>query len=118
MGGSVRPRPLAGIGAACAAAAVALSAYAVHGAEGEAQMRLQTAAMYAFGHGVALAVLATTVSRRTGRLALAILLLGMLLFCGSLAGNALLGWPTAAAPFGGVLLIAGWLLLAIDFLRR
>lgn len=113
-----RRSPLAAAGALSAAAAVALAAYAAHGVDGEAQLRLQTAAIQAFGHGLALALLAPTVVRRLGRAALSVLLLGMLLFCGSLAGNVLLGWPTVAAPFGGMLLIVGWLLLAVDFLRR
>ena len=42
---------------------------------------------------------------------------GMLLFSGSLAGAALVGWPTALAPLGGSLMILGWLLLACDLLR-
>lgn len=118
MNPTFRRSPLAAAGALSAAVAVALSAYAAHGVDGEAQLRLQTAAIHAFGHGVALALLATMVVRRLGRVALFALLLGMLLFCGSLAGNVLFGWTTAAAPFGGMLLIVGWLLLAVDFLRR
>ena len=56
---------------------------------------------------------------RTGRwLALAVVLLGTLLFSGSLAGSALLGWPTRLAPLGGTVLMASWLLLAADALRR
>jgi uncharacterized membrane protein YgdD (TMEM256/DUF423 family) len=42
----------------------------------------------------------------------------MLLFCGSLVFNVLAQWTTTLAPFGGMLLIGGWLLLAIDLLRR
>ncbi|MGO1720182.1 MAG: DUF423 domain-containing protein, partial [Luteimonas sp.] len=98
--------------------AVALAAYASHGVEGVAQSRLQTAALFTFGHGVALALLAPAPAGRLQRLAQALLLAGMLLFSGSLAAGALLAWPTVAAPFGGTLMIAGWLLLAADFLRR
>jgi uncharacterized membrane protein YgdD (TMEM256/DUF423 family) len=113
-----RPRSwLAFNGALCAAAAVALAAYAAHGAEGEAQSRLQLAAV-AFGHGVALAVLAPAVSRRLGKSALSLLYLGVLLFCGSLVLNVLAQWPTTLAPFGGTLLIAGWLIYAADSLRN
>jgi uncharacterized membrane protein YgdD (TMEM256/DUF423 family) len=108
---------LAANGAVCAAAAVALSAYAVHAAEGPAQARLQTAAIFAFGHGLALALLAPATHRRLGRCALLALYLGVLLFCGSLVFNALAQWPTTLAPLGGMLLIGGWLLLAIDLLR-
>ena len=97
-----RPRSwLAFNGALCAAAAVALAAYAAHGTEGEAQTRLQLAAVFAFGHGLALAVLAP-----------------VLLFCGSLVLNVLAQWPTTLAPLGGTLLIGGWLLYAADSLRN
>ncbi|NZA26386.1 DUF423 domain-containing protein [Luteimonas sp. SJ-92] len=109
--------PLAAAGAFAAAAAVGLAAWAAHGLEGTDQARMQTAAVYAFGHGVALAVLAPQPRGRAGRAALALLLAGMLLFCGNLAGAVLFGWATPAAPLGGLLTIAGWMLLAADFLR-
>ena len=105
-------------GALCAAAAVALAAYAAHGAEGEAQSRLQLAAVFAFGHGLALAVLAPLATRRLGRFALSLLYLGVLLFCGSLVLNVLAQWPTTFAPLGGTLLIGSWLLYAADSLRN
>lgn len=124
MSGAGRAHPgsgrawLAAAGALCAGIAVALAAYAAHGAEGEVQSRLQTAALFAFGHGVALALLASVPAARLRRAALLSLLAGMLLFSGSLIAGALLGWPTAAAPFGGTLMILGWLLLAADLLRK
>lgn len=111
------PSWLAFNGALCAAAAVALAAYAAHGATGEAQSRLLLAAAFAFGHGVALAVLAPSTIRRLGRLAVSMLYLGVLLFCGSLVFNVLAHWPTTLAPLGGTLLISGWLLYAVDSLR-
>ncbi len=43
--------------------------------------------------------------------------LGTVLFGGSLVLNVLAQWPTTLAPAGGVLLIGGWLALAIDFAR-
>lgn len=104
-------------GALFAAIAVALSAYAAHAAEGVAQSRLQTAAVFAFGHGVAFAALAPQVRGRWKLAASVSLQLGVLLFCGSLAGNVLLGWPTTLAPMGGMLLIAGWIAWAIGALR-
>ncbi len=107
---------LAANGALCAAAAVALSAYAAHA--GLLQERLQTAALFAFGHGLALAALAPTATRALTRLALAMLYVGVLLFSGSLVLNALAQWPTTLAPLGGSLLIAGWLLYAVDAMRR
>lgn len=111
-------RWIAAAGALCAGLSVALAAYASHGAEGLAQSRLQTAAAFAFGHGVALALLAPAPADGLRKVALGSLFAGMLLFSGSLAAGALLGWPTAAAPFGGSLMILGWLLLAAGYLRR
>lgn len=123
MSGSPRrhgggPAWLGAAGAVCAALAVALAAYASHGASGQAQSQLQTAALFAFGHGVALAALAPASSGGLRGAALGALLVGMLLFSGSLAAGVLLGWPTAAAPLGGTLMIVGWLLLAVGLLRR
>ncbi|AKC85836.1 DUF423 domain-containing protein [Pseudoxanthomonas suwonensis] len=110
---------LAAAGAVLAALAIGLSAYAAHGiADAHARGNLQTASLYAFGHGAVLAVLAPAVARRLQWFALAGLLLGTLLFAGSLAGGALFGWPTRLAPFGGTLLMASWLLLAVDAVRR
>lgn len=113
-----RRHGLAACGALYAAAAVALSAYAAHAVGGAAQSRLQTAAIFAFGHGIALAALAPAASRQLGRIAMWMLCIGVLLFSGSIAGSVLLQLPTLAAPFGGMLLIMGWIILAIDMLRR
>lgn len=110
---------LAAVGAVLAALAIGASAYAAHGiADAHARGNLQTASVYAFAHGVALLVLRQAPASRLRWLALVGLLLGTLLFAGSLAGGALLGWPTRLAPFGGTLLMASWLLLAIDAVRR
>ncbi len=109
---------LAAAGAVLAALAIGLSAYASHGVDDpHARSNLQTAGLYAFGHGAVLAVLAR---QATGlvRWSLAGLLLGTLLFAGSLVGGALLGWPTRLAPTGGTLLMASWLAYAIAMLRR
>ena len=38
---------------------------------------------------------------------------GAVLFCGSLVGSVLLGWPTTLTPTGGTLLIAGWAAWAV-----
>ena len=109
---------LAANGALCAAAAVALTAYAAHGYDGIALSRLNTAAFFAFGHGVAIATLAPTATRTTDRIALAMLHVGMLLFSGSLVLNVIADWPTRLAPVGGMLLIAGWVAWAVGALRR
>ncbi|UNK57856.1 DUF423 domain-containing protein [Pseudoxanthomonas daejeonensis] len=110
---------LAASGAVLAALAIGASAYAAHGiAAAHARGNLQTASLYAFAHGAMLAALAQAPARRLRWLALAGLLLGTLLFAGSLAGGALLGWPTRLAPLGGTLLMASWILLAVDSVRR
>ncbi len=115
---SRRERGLAASGAILAAIAVALAAYASHGADGEARMRLQTAAAFALGHGIALTALAPRCARRLGMLALFGVLIGTLLFSGSLTAAHAFGWPTTLAPLGGTTMIAAWLLYAIDALRR
>jgi uncharacterized membrane protein YgdD (TMEM256/DUF423 family) len=109
---------LAAGGALYAAIAVALAAYAAHVANGPAQSHLPLAAAIAFGHGVALAALAPVAQRRLARIALSGLWWGVLLFSGSLVGNAVAQWPVALAPFGGSLLIGAWLVYSFDLLRR
>lgn len=114
-----KPSLLAFTGALVAAMAVALGAYASHGvADGVAQSNLQTASLYAFGHGVALAALAAGTARSLGRAGLYLLLLGVLLFSGSLALSALAQMSTKLAPLGGLSLMLGWLVWAVDALRR
>lgn len=114
-----RPSLLASLGALLAAASIGLSAYASHGvSEPVAQQHLNMAALYAFAHGAVLVALGPRATTAFGRLGLCVLLLGTLLFAGSLAGNALWQWPTRLAPFGGSALMLGWVLVAIDALRR
>ncbi|MFT4249523.1 MAG: DUF423 domain-containing protein [Pseudomonas sp.] len=110
---------LACIGGLLAATAIGLSAYAAHGvADPQVQSRLQSAALYAFGHGVALAALGAMAKRALDKLALALLLAGTLLFSGSLVGGALWQLSTRLAPIGGVAMMAGWVLFAFSALRR
>lgn len=111
-------RALAAIGAVLAACAVALAAYASHGADGEARVRLQTAAAFALAHGIALTALAPQNMRRLGFVALTLIAIGTLLFSGSLVGAHFFGWPTRLSPIGGSAMMAGWLLYAIDAWRR
>ncbi len=114
-----KPSFLAFCGGLLAAAAVGLSAYASHGvSEALAQSHLNTAALYAFGHGVVLVCLGAASLNQLGRGALYVLLAGTLLFSGSLAGNVLMQWPTTLAPAGGMTLMGGWVLLALSALRR
>lgn len=114
-----KPSLLACIGGLLAAVAIGLAAYAAHGAaDPQVQSRLQTAALYAFGHGAALAALGAMAERMLAKLALCLLLVGTLLFSGSLVGGALWHWPTRLAPVGGVTMMAGWVLFAFNALRR
>ncbi|MFT4197657.1 MAG: DUF423 domain-containing protein [Pseudoxanthomonas sp.] len=104
---------LALAGALLCALAVGLSAYASHGALDEhGRELLRSAALFGFGHGLALAALA----RRAHGLALAalaLMLLGVLLFSASLALHVLAGWPTRLAPVGGGTLMLAWLLWGV-----
>lgn len=110
---------LASAGSLLAGLSVALAAYAAHAGLGDAAKgSLQQAALFAFGHGVALAALAPLAVRRLAWLGLLAIGLGTLLFSGSLALGALFGVSTGAAPAGGVLMILGWLLHALGQWRR
>jgi len=111
-------RGLAAAGGVLAAAGVALSAYAAHAAQGAAQASLYTAAILAFGHGLALAALAPLARGRMALVALSGLLLGTALFSGSLVLHHALGLPVRLAPAGGSVLILSWLLYAAAALRR
>jgi uncharacterized membrane protein YgdD (TMEM256/DUF423 family) len=107
---------LGAFGAAACSFAVALGAYAAHVAGAQSQQRLGLAALFLFGHGIALLALAPVAQSRMQRLALTGLLFGVSLFSGSLALAALLGTSTLFAPFGGSLMILGWLLYAAGIL--
>ena len=113
-------RLLAAVAAIAGGLGVAASAAAAHTSGGET---LKTAAQFLLFH--APAVLALTGFSAVGlvrgalaRLAAASLLLGLALFSGDLALRALAGTPLfpMAAPSGGVVLMAGWLLAAITVL--
>jgi uncharacterized membrane protein YgdD (TMEM256/DUF423 family) len=98
--------------------ALALGAYAAHGVSGPAQGQMQTAAAVLFGHGVALAVLGRASTGRLRRVALLALLIGSLLFAGSVLLHVIAQHPPRLAPAGGMLMIGGWLLLAFDLFRE
>ncbi len=109
---------LTAAGAVLAALGVGLSAYAAHVAMGEGKTALQMAANFALVHGVALASLAPRMARPLAAVALALMLLGVLLFSGSLVAAHFLRAPTTLAPYGGGLMILAWLVYATDALRR
>ncbi|WP_238382743.1 DUF423 domain-containing protein [Cognatilysobacter segetis] len=110
------PRGSGVFGALAGAAGVALAAYAAHAATGEAQRWLYTAAAMALVHGVLL-VAYVPGGPRLGGMARLALVAGVLLFSGSLVAAHAFGYPTRLAPVGGSLLIAGWLLVALDRAR-
>lgn len=113
------PSLMACIGGLFAAVAIGLSAYASHGVEdAHLQTNLQSAALYAFGNGLALACLAPRAQRLLAQVGLVLILLGTVMFSGSLAANALWGWATKVAPFGGIAMMLGWVLWAFNALRR
>ena len=84
-GKSLPLRLLTALGGCCAAASVALSAYAAHAASADGRMPLLSAAAIGFGHGLALAALARPPVRRLALAALCAMALGTLLFSGGIA---------------------------------
>lgn len=111
-------RALAAFGALACGVSVGLGAYASHGLDGDAARRVGLAALFAFGHGVALFLLAPASGTRLRMGGLVGLAAGVLLFSGSLLAAVFLAAPTVLAPAGGMLLMLGWLALAADALRR
>jgi uncharacterized membrane protein YgdD (TMEM256/DUF423 family) len=100
------------------ACAIALSAYAAHM---DPSSNLVTASQYLIIHAVAVASLSLTTPRRMVLGATSLLVLGALLFCGDLTLRVLAGRALfhMAAPLGGIVLIIGWLTVALSaFTRR
>ena len=102
------------------AMAVAVGAFAAHGAGPGVKSLLTTGAAYQLTH----AVLAVAIGAWAGRPALATLAgwvsaIGGLIFSMALSMIALLSLPAmgAIAPIGGLLMIGGWLLLAVAAVR-
>ena len=98
------------------AAGVALSALAAH----RSGVLIGTAAQFLLVHAAALLAIGLAGAARTFQIAGLVLATGLALFCGDLVARDLVGnrlFPFAA-PAGGTLLIAGWLLLAVAALFR
>lgn len=110
-------RGLRAFGALACGLSVALGAYASHGADGQARLRLGLAALFAFGHGLALLSLLPQSRASLHRASLLAMALGICLFSGSLVAAVFAGTTTALAPAGGLLLVAAWVMLAIAALR-
>ncbi|MFO1012179.1 MAG: DUF423 domain-containing protein [Caulobacteraceae bacterium] len=96
---------------------VAMGAFAAHGIKDpKAAEWIRTGAMYEFMHAMATLACATFMqvgAKRAAR-APAFFLSGSVLFSGSLYAMALGAprWLGAVTPFGGMLFLTGWLLLA------
>ena len=97
--------------------AVAVGAFAAHGvADPMAKDLLKTGATYGFMHAMATFACATfmQVGAQRARFAPAFFLSGVVLFSGSLYALAFGAprWVGAITPVGGLLFLAGWLVLA------
>lgn len=112
------PRILAALAGLLGAAGIAGAALAAHGGFDE---NLRTASQFALVHAALVSALClATAPTLTTSLAAAVVLAGASLFCGDLALRALAGHALfpMAAPTGGSLLIAGWLLVSLAALMR
>jgi uncharacterized membrane protein YgdD (TMEM256/DUF423 family) len=111
-------RNLAVFAALNGAMAVAVGAFAAHGAGPAVKTLLTTGAHYQIIHAV-LALICALWGGRPAILGGWLAAVGGLVFCLALAFIALLSMPVmgAVAPVGGVLMIAGWLLLIFAALR-
>lgn len=96
---------------------IAAGAFAVHGiSDVHAKELIQTGAHYQFMHAMASLACATfmQVGARRARFAPALFLSGAVFFSGSLYALALGAprWVGAITPIGGLLFLAGWVVLA------
>jgi uncharacterized membrane protein YgdD (TMEM256/DUF423 family) len=113
-------RHLAGFAAFNGAMAVAIGAFAAHGAGPQIKSLLTTGAGYQLSHALfALICAIAPISGRLPAVAGWLSSVGGLIFCLALTFLGLLSLPAlgAVAPIGGVLMIAGWLTLAVAALR-
>jgi uncharacterized membrane protein YgdD (TMEM256/DUF423 family) len=96
------------------ALAIAAGAFGAHGASGRAVELLRTGGMYQLVHAVA----AVAVLGRARGVAW-LFVLGAAVFAGSLYAIAFgaPGWLGAITPIGGLMMIAGWLWLAMKAMR-
>jgi len=120
-------RAILAAGAIAMAAGVALGADAAHAGKDavhpEAARLLLTAVQYHLVHGLGILAIGLAsrgdAAARRYAIAAALLLAGIVLFCGSLWYLALTGHsPGAVAPAGGLAFIAGWIAFAACVLLR
>ena len=123
---SAAARFLLAAGAIVMALAVIAGALSAHAAKGaahpEASRLMQTAVLYAMVHGLGLLLLGALARPAASPWLLAsgaLLLAGVVLFCGSLGYLAMTGRSLGfVAPLGGIAFIAGWVTLAVYALLR
>lgn len=113
-----------GIAAINMAIAVALGAFGAHGLEGRVSIQQlewwHTATLYLFVHALGLLLVGLLIRLKYITQTTAWLLqIGIVIFAGSLYAMTLGAprWFGAITPIGGVLMIAGWLWLAVSAFR-
>ncbi|GAF55287.1 hypothetical protein JCM18901_917 [Psychrobacter sp. JCM 18901] len=113
-----------GIAAINMAIAVALGAFGAHGLEGRVSIQQlewwHTATLYLFVHALGLLLVGLLIRLKYITQTTAWLLqIGIIIFAGSLYAMTLGAprWFGAITPIGGVLMIAGWLWLAVSVFR-
>ena len=106
------------------AIAVALGAFGAHGLKNSVSIQQlewwQTATLYWFIHGLGLLLVGILIRLNyTTQTTAWLLQIGALIFAGSLYAMTLGAprWLGAITPIGGVLMIAGWLWLAVSTFR-
>ena len=109
-----------------AALAVMLGAFGAHGLKAHldehALTTFQTAVDYHFIHALGLLIIGTIAQRidtKGIRISATLLLVGTIIFCGSLYLLSVTGlrWMGAITPIGGLAFIVGWITLAFSLWR-
>ncbi len=113
------------VGAIFAALGVGLGAFGAHGLKDKISVEhlaiFETAVRYQMYHALALVgvgVVATRIDSTALKVSAIALMVGILLFSGSLYTLSLTTWRTVGflTPFGGLAFIVGWVALAISVL--
>lgn len=114
-------------GAINAALAVLLGAFAAHGLKSRLSdyslTVFQTATDYHFYHALGLLIVGVLIHlgivAKSGQISGWLMLVGIVLFSGSLYLLAVTGikWLGAITPIGGVAFISGWIILAVAFAK-
>ena len=115
------------LGAGNAALAILLGAFAAHGLENTLSERMltifHTAVDYHLYHALGLIIVGLLLQQqfntRLLNISLGLMLLGILLFCGSLYILSVTGitWLGAITPIGGLAFIVSWLTVLIAYLK-